>query len=163
MRIDFAAALLIQAASASRTGWASLLIAYWSKSKKISPKPGPSPPANEDGALGGRLSILLLDDGGTSRGARAASSVDGRSSGIVAMLSGLMVSTGAAALFSFVVEVASPDDDATRFPEQPHRLPSIIRHSTVTDRVRGLTRFIIPHLSVWWMAHAPSCHRLAGD
>ncbi len=83
-------------------------------------------------------------------GARAASSVDGRSSGvagIVAMLSGLMVSTGVAALFSFVVEVASPDDDATRFPAQPHRVPSIIRHSTVTDRVRGLTRFVIPHLS----------------
>ncbi|HSC57500.1 MAG TPA: hypothetical protein VLC51_09865, partial [Nitrospira sp.] len=114
--------------------------------------------------VGDGLSILLLDDGGTSRGARAASSVDGRSSGvagIVAMLSGLMVSTGAATLFSFVVEVASPDDDATRFPEQPQRVPSIIKHSTVTDRVRGLTRFVIPHLSVWWTAHAPSCHRLA--
>jgi len=45
----------------------------------------------------------------------------------------LIVSTGAAALFPLVVELVSPDDDATFFA-QPHAVASSMRHSKVTDR-----------------------------
>jgi hypothetical protein len=65
------------------------------------------------------------------------------------MLSGLIVSTGAAALFSFVVEAASPADAATRFPEQPKSAVDKARTMMDADRARTITRSDIPHLSVW--------------
>jgi len=55
---------------------------------------------------------------------------------MVTMRSGLMVSTGAGALavalFSFVVDAASPEDDATRFPEQPQASVTTLKHNRLT-------------------------------
>ena len=82
-----------------------------------------------------------------SAGVRAASGATDLSSGTEARLSGLIVSTGAGVPFSFVVDDPSPEDDATRFPVQLERVDSMITH-TITDRVYGITRFSIRHLSV---------------
>src|SRR5512139_2527023 len=79
---------------------------------------------------------------GAGGAARAVSVVDRRSSGIVTMPSGLMVSTGAAAVagavFSLVVEDASPEDDATRFPEQPQARITTLRHIKPTNVLDGI-------------------------
>jgi hypothetical protein len=69
---------------------------------------------------------------------------------MVAIGSGLMVSTGAvalaAALFSFVVADASPEDDATRFPEQPPTNATTLRHNRLTTALYDIDPFCILHL-----------------
>src|SRR5215467_9577262 len=98
----------------------------------MSPKLALSSNVNADGAREDGLSIVALGGGGVSSGARAVSIVDRCSSGIVTMPSGLIVSTGAAALFPLAVELVSPDDEATFFV-QPHAFASSsTKHSRVT-------------------------------
>jgi hypothetical protein len=62
------------------------------------------------------------------------------------MLSGLTVSTGAAAPFPFAVEDASPEDDATRFPEQPPVAAKTPRHNSIKTALYGFARLNILHL-----------------
>jgi hypothetical protein len=87
---------------------------------------------------------------GAAIGSRAVSRVERRSSGTVTMGSGLMVSTGAVALaaglFSFVVEDASPEDAATRFPEQPPAMITTLKHNRLTTARYEIDPFFILHL-----------------
>lgn len=93
------------------------------------------------GALGGEVS-----DGAEamSPGVRIVSK-ELLSSGMVAKPSGWMVSTGAAVLF--LVEEASPDDPATRFP-QPENVVRMITQDTAASIVCRISRSGIPHLSL---------------
>lgn len=95
-------------------------------------------------ALGGEVS-----DGAEamSPGVRIVSNVDLLSSGMVAKPSGWTVSTGAAVLFPLVVEEASPDDPATRFP-QPENVVRMITQDTAASTVCRIPRSGIPHLSL---------------
>jgi hypothetical protein len=97
--------------------------------------------AGSPGALGGEVS-----DGAEamSPGVRIASK-ELLSSGMVAKPSGWMVSTGAAGLF--LVEEASPDDPATRFP-QPENVVRMITQDTAASIVCRISRSGIPHLSL---------------
>jgi len=66
------------------------------------------------------------------------------------MGSGLMVSTGAAALaaglVSSVVEDAAPEDDATRFPEQPPARIITLKHNRLRTPLYEINPFGILHL-----------------
>src|SRR5688572_31566172 len=123
MTTAFPGRLLIQAALALNTEWASLRIVYWSKSKKTSANVAISAAGSRAAAggveaggaslnmVGGVLGGLSPEGAGAvSTGGRAVSMVALRSSGTVIMLSGLIVSTGATALVPLVAEAASPAD-----------------------------------------------------
>ena len=70
------------------------------------------------------------------------------SSGMVAMLSGLTVSTGAPALLPLLIAEVSPVDDATFFP-QPTSDATMMEHSKTAETIRGMTDSGIAHLSLW--------------
>jgi len=65
--------------------------------------------------------------------------------GAVTIGSGVTVST-AAAPFGFVVDEASPDDAATRFPEQPPASATTLTHSRLTTTLYEIDPFNILHL-----------------
>ena len=106
--------------------------------------------ADEGAGAAGAGSLDALGGAG-SDGAEAVSpgvrmvSKELLSSGMVAKPSGLMVSTGAAVLF--LVEEASPDDPATRFP-QPENVVRMITQDTAASIVCRISRSGIPHLSL---------------
>ena len=105
--------------------------------------------AADEGAGAGAGSLGTLG-GEVSDGAEAMSpgvrivSKELLSSGMVAKPSGWMVSTGAAV---FLVEAASPDDPATRFP-QPENVVRMITQDTAASIVCRISRSGIPHLSL---------------
>ena len=66
------------------------------------------------------------------------------------MGSGVMDSTGAealaAVLFPFVIDDASPEDAATRFPEQPPESITALKHNRLTTALYEIDPFCILHL-----------------
>jgi hypothetical protein len=156
MRTVFPGLLVIQAALAFNVVEASLLIVCSSKSKKMSARPRPSEGGSAavegesaEGADGtgetGSRRLCPLEAAGGASGSRAVSNVP--LPGTVAMLSGVMVSTGAA-LFSLLADAASPVEDATRF-EQLMTGATIRQQSKAAVGIRGISHRGIAHLVVW--------------
>ena len=87
--------------------------------------------------------------------------------GTVATLSGLMVSTGAAALFVLSVEAASPEEVATRFPEQPVIIAPKSKQVNAAVKTGRIAFSDIAHLFLWSIAIPPlqtdSRGKKAGD
>lgn len=101
----------------------------------------------EEGVLSMPLLGLSLKEDDDSNDAAGVSPDDGRSLGAVTMGSGLTVSiAGAAALFGFVVDAASPEDEATRFPEQPTASVNILTHKIPIATLYEQDPFSILHL-----------------
>jgi hypothetical protein len=105
-------------------------------------------PGGADNAAGGADGSVSppLDAGGASTGSRAVSMVVLLllSSGKVAMLSGVMVSTGAAGLFP-LLEAVSPVEEVTFFPHPTNGI-TIMAHKTIAETMREITHCGIAHL-----------------
>src|SRR5690348_9904923 len=113
----------------------------------------PAAEGAERAAGGTALSALIPPpdaEGGVSIGSRAVSIVELAvfSSGTVASVSGLTVSTAGPAFFSLAAAVASPSEEAIRFP-QPTTGRSKRKQSRVADTVRPMSHSGIAYLSRW--------------
>ena len=102
------------------------------------------------GAAPGSTPPPAIDVGGAaSTGSRAVSVVvlELFSSGKVAMVSGVIFSTGPVALLLLLLEAASPGEDVTFFP-QPMNGATMMNHTSTAERTRGITHCGIAHLSL---------------